>query len=146
MAEWPAPAIADEHGTLAIIVGLDHASKPLTKPELALIYWRKKLFWPNGERIHPVNLSPEHIARNQFSSRVLGSLPESQADYWNGLYFHGISPPHVVKSGEAAMRFVAETRGAIAYVPACTVDERVKILGWLDEDGHLNHSPPVCTQ
>lgn len=146
LAPWSAPCLADDQGTLAIIVGLDHSTKAMTKSELALIFWRKKLFWPNGERIHPVNLNADHIARTQFSTRVLGSTPETQTDYWNGLYFHGISPPHVVKSSEAAIRFVAETHGAIAYIPACTVDERVKIVGWIDEDGHLNHTPPACAQ
>lgn len=141
----PMPSIAEDNETLAIIVGLENPAKQMNKPELALIFWRKKLYWPHGERIHPVNLNTDNVARQQFSKRVLGSVPESQSDYWNGLYFHGISPPHVVKSSEAAIRFVAETHGAIAYVPACTVDDRVKILVWLDADGNLSSSPPSCS-
>jgi ABC-type phosphate transport system substrate-binding protein len=141
-----APNAAEDSGTLAIIVGLDHPTKSINKPELALIFWRKKLFWPNGERIHPVNLGADNHLRSQFSAHVLASTVESQTDYWNGLYFHGVSPPHVVKSSEAAIRFVAETRGAIAYVPACTIDERVKALAWMDEEGHLLQTPPSCPQ
>lgn len=146
LALFSPPSVADDNDTLAVVVGLDNASKSMTKPELALIFWRKKLYWPHGERIHPVNLSTDHIARQQFSKRVLGSAPETQSDYWNGLYFHGISPPHVVKSSEAAIRFVTETHGAIAYVPACDADDRVKTLGWIDAEGHWTNLAPACNQ
>ncbi len=40
----------------------------------------------------------------------------------------GISPPHVVASQEAVMRFVANTPGVIGYVAACKVDKRVKVI------------------
>lgn len=104
----------------------------LTPSSLKLIYLRKQLFWPNGKRIIPVNLQSEHNLRSQFSQAVLGSLPKQQIDYWNGLYFNGIQPPHSVNSEEAVIRFVTDTKSAIGYVNACAVDERVKILLWID--------------
>ena len=99
--------------------------------ELGLIYWRKQLYWQQGQRIKPVNLRPEHPLRQQFSQIILGSPPKKQVDYWNGQYFNGILPPYSVNSEEAVLRYVAQTSGAIGYVDACHVDNRVKAIMWI---------------
>ena len=119
---------------LAVVVPAqeDVEKLKLTPNSLKLIYLRKQLYWPNGKRIVPVNLQSEHVLRNQFSLALLGTLPKQQIDYWNGLYFNGIQPPHTVNSEEAVLRFISETKGAIGYVNACAVDERVKALLWIE--------------
>ncbi|MDP2247240.1 MAG: hypothetical protein Q8J65_03850 [Nitrosomonadales bacterium] len=126
-----------ESGVIAVIVPSDFGIRSLGSTELSLIFLRKKLYWPNGKRMRPANLPTQHLLRKQFSQRLLGSLPEAQSEYWNELYFHGTSPPHVVNSQEAMLRYVAETNGAIGYIDACLVDERVKVIAWLDIDGSL---------
>lgn len=135
------PSLASDE-VLAIIVSPEQSIKTVSKSELSLIFWRKKLYWPNHKRIRPINLSAEHPLRQSFSTRVLKSLPEHQTDYWNGLYYHGILPPHVVNSSEAMLRTVAETAGAIGYVSACEVDARVKVLAWLNVDGQVVFEAP----
>ncbi|MGQ0443414.1 MAG: hypothetical protein ACT4OH_08260 [Methylophilaceae bacterium] len=135
---------ADSGGVLAIIVQPEHGGKILNKSELALIFWRKKLYWASGKRIRPVNFPADNLMRNQFSKRILNSLPETQTDYWNGLYYHGVSPPHVVYSAEAMIRFVAETTGSIGYLPACEADSRVKILVWISSEGDFLNEAPHC--
>ena len=102
--------------------------------ELGLIFWRKQLYWQQGQRIKPVNLRPEHPLRQQFSQIILGSPPKKQVDYWNGQYFNGILPPYSVNSEEAVLRYVAQTRGAIGYVDACRVDSRVKAIMWIAQE------------
>jgi len=126
--------LADEAQPLAVIV----SSKPelamvtqLAPHELSLIYWRKKQYWQDGVRIHPVNLHAEHPLRLSFSKTVLGSAPTDQNDYWNGLYFHGTTPPYSVQSEEAVLRYISDTKGAIGYVDACKVDTRVKAMLWI---------------
>jgi ABC-type phosphate transport system substrate-binding protein len=128
-AEQRAPVIA------VIVPAQEQVDKlKLTPNSLKLIYLRKQLYWPNGKRVVPVNLQSEHILRNQFSQLVLGSLPKQQIDYWNGLYFNGIQPPHTVNSEEAVIRFITDNKGAIGYVNACSIDERVKVLLWIEAD------------
>ena len=135
-AEQRSPVIA------VIVPTQEQAEKlKLTPSSLKLIYLRKQLFWPNGKRIVPVNLQSEHNLRNQFSKAVLGSLPKQQIDYWNGLYFNGIQPPHSVNSEEAVIRFVTDTKSAIGYVNACAADERVKTLLWIDGDEISTQQP-----
>ena len=124
-AEGNAPVIA-------VIVNSEELA--LATNELNLIYWRKQLYWPKGQRIKPVNLRPEHPLRQQFSQIILGSPPKKQIDYWNGQYFNGILPPYSVNSEEAVLRYVAQTSGAIGYVDACHVDSRVKAVMWIAQE------------
>ena len=142
MAVLPQLAMA-ESGTIAVIVSHSQAKHTLGLEDVSLIYWRKKLYWADGKRIQPINLPTDYPLRRQLSQQVLGSLPETQAEYWNGLYFHGTSPPHVVASQEAMLRFVAETPGAIGYVDACKADNRVKVALWITPDGIGSNTPPA---
>ena len=141
----PFSAHAEETPPLAVVV----ASNPefaviqqLAARELSQIYWRKKQYWQGGARIHPVNLHAEHPLRIAFSKTVLGSTPGEQADYWNGLYFHGTTPPYSVQSEEAVLRYVSTTRGAIGYVSICNLDERVKPVLWIN-DNNISTGKPV---
>lgn len=123
-------AIADNRQpVIAIVVDAKESVADLkfNSNELRLIFWRKQLYWPMGRRIKPVNLTAEHPLRSQFSQTVLGSLPKKQIDYWNGLYFDGISPPYSVNSEEAVLRYISQTDGAIGYLDACKLDSRVKL-------------------
>ncbi len=128
--ERPQPGVAP---VIAVVVAASQEADglKLTENRLKLIYLRKQLYWPNGKHVLPVNLQTEHPLRSQFSQMVLSSLPSEQIDYWNGMYFNGIRPPHVVNSEEAVLRYVAQTQGAIGYLNACIVDTRVKVVLWV---------------
>lgn len=143
----PFPAAAADE-PLAIIVPRGFSERPPNVQELVLIFKRKKLAWDDGTPIQAVNLPPDHPARRQFSLRILKSLPEAQAQYWNTMYFHGLFPPHVVASQEAMLRFVAETAGAIGYVAVCKLDTRVKPILWIDAAGAVSETAPSfdCTK
>ncbi len=128
----------DTQTIIAVIVAKQQnpSELKLSSKNLSLIYWRKQLFWPEGLRIKPVNLTSPHPLRLQFSTSILGSKPNTQIDYWNGQYFNGILPPYTVNSEEAVIRYVNQTKGAIGYINACNVDERVKALLWI-ADGKI---------
>jgi len=126
---------ADE--VMAVIVAPGHA-KVLKKDDLALVFKRKKLFWSDGGKMQPVNLPTANPLRRAFSLAVLGATPEELEQYWNDMYFHGISPPFVLGSEQAVLRFVAETPGAVGYVPLCHVDSRVAIALVISAAGHVS--------
>lgn len=117
---------AEPEKPIAVIVATNHGKSPGME-DVALIYRRKKLFWADGTKVNPVNLASTHPLRRLFSQVVLGSTPEDLERYWNNMYFHGVSPPFVLTSEEAVVRFVAQTPGAIGYVSYCNVDSRVKV-------------------
>jgi len=127
---------------LVVIVPRNHNIHQIDANELSLMFWRKKLYWADGKRVQTLNYSATNPLRLQFSLSILKSAPETQTDYWNGLYFHGISPPHVVSSQEAMLRFVADTPGAIGYIDACKLDNRVKPLVWINADHNVFYTAP----
>lgn len=120
------PANATE--PLTIVTIADSPIVTLSLENLKLIYLRKTLLDQTGKRWIPLNLPPSSELRRAFSMALFGLLPEDQEDYWNDQYFQGISPPEVMASEEAVLRFIAITPGAIGYVHKQKADNRVKIL------------------
>lgn len=137
------PCAASEIEPIAVVLSHAQTGRPATLTDLALIYRRKHLAWADGTRLNPANLPQDNPLRRAFSLRVLGNLPEDLAQYWNTMYFNGVSPPHILASEEAVLRFVADTPGAIGYVSACKVDGRVKAIFWLLPDGSISTQPPA---
>ncbi|HEV8712364.1 MAG TPA: hypothetical protein VGX03_05985 [Candidatus Binatia bacterium] len=125
------PELLPAEQMLAVVVSASSITEPLSIEELARIYRRQKLLWADNTRIVPVNLPADHPLRRSFSRLVLGALPKELDAYWNAQYFHGITPPYVLTSEEAVLRFVATTPGAIGYVSAAAVTGQVSVLLYL---------------
>jgi hypothetical protein len=130
LASWSVlcalPCIAAEQ--LAVIVHRSSAIQTLGLESIKLIFIRKTLLDENGNTLVPVNLPTSHAIRQGFSMALFNQRPEEQELYWNIQYYHGISPPHVVNSEEAMLRFVAITPNAIGYVRKGNVDGRVTVV------------------
>ncbi len=138
------PCAAEQN--IAIVVAKD-AAKSLLRARfdhrtLKRIYRRQQLLWPNGQRAMPLNLSADNPLRHAFTRTLFHRSMEEMASYWNEAYFDGLSPPHVVDSQEAVIRFVTRYPGAIGYVASCKADDRVKVLMELTPDKPLPDS--VC--
>jgi ABC-type phosphate transport system substrate-binding protein len=125
---------------LAVIVQAGQTKLNFGRSELAAIYRRKRNFWEDGIKIQAVNLPVDSAARRTFSKAILGYAPEELEQYWNDRYFHGVLPPYVLSSAEAVLRFVAETPGAIGYVPYCDADKRVGVVLVINAKGHVSGS------
>lgn len=130
-----AGAVAAAEPVLAVVVPATLVSESPSEQDINLIYKRRKQLWSDGRRIQPVNLPADHPLRRRFSRAVLKLSPEALEEYWNEQYFHGLLPPHVVASESAMARFVAETVGAIGYLPYCSVDARLRVLLLIGADG-----------
>ncbi len=95
------------------------------------IFLERQRFWPDGTPAHPVNLPATSPVRERFSRTVLGASVRELTPYWDERYFHGTRPPLSVGSEEAALLFVARTRGAVGYVDgtrAATLPDGVRAL------------------
>jgi hypothetical protein len=125
--------------TVAVVVALG-TDAPTEFQDVALIYRRKKRFWPDGSKVIPVNLPANNFQRHLFSQVVLRSSPEALEQYWNNMYFQGESPPFVLGSEEAVLRFVSRTQGAIGYVNYCSVDARVKVAMVFTSTGRVSEA------
>jgi ABC-type phosphate transport system substrate-binding protein len=113
---------------IAVITAVSNPLNTLSFDALSLIYLRKSQMDMEGNRWIPLNLPVNDPLRRSFSLALFSMLPEEQDDYWNIQYFNGISPPKVMASEEAILRFVASTPGSIGYVSKQKVDGRVKVL------------------
>jgi ABC-type phosphate transport system substrate-binding protein len=125
-ATWQPVVWADDG--LAVIVAANNSLNKLSVETLKQIYLLKKPMDDEGNRWIPLNLSLEEPLRRRFSQFLFSVSPEEHEEYWNIQYFNGISPPKVVNSEEAVLRFVSVTHGAIGYVRTQKVDNRVKVL------------------
>ncbi len=113
---------------IAVITAVSNPLNTLSLDALSLIYLRKSQMDMDGNRWIPLNLPVNDPLRRSFSLALFSMLPEEQDDYWNIQYFNGISPPKVMASEEAILRFVASTPGSIGYVGKPRADSRVKVL------------------
>jgi hypothetical protein len=82
----------------------------------------------SGQRWIPLNLAPDDPVRLAFSHSLYKKSPQDMESYWNEQYFQGITPPYVVASEEAMLRFVTSTPGAIGYILPCHLDKRVQVV------------------
>ena len=119
------PALADE---IFVVTGLQVEVTELTQKRLENIFLKKTLVNQQGNRWIPLNLSPDHPLRQAFSQSLFQQRPEDMEAYWNSQYFQGITPPYVVASEIAMLRFIASTVGAIGYILPCHLDDSVQVV------------------
>ncbi len=126
-------AMADE---IAVIVARAAAPLQLDEGLLRDIYLKKIVLDATGRKFVPVNLPAANPVREVFSRALFHQDSGSQQDYWNQRYFHGVTPPYVLASQDAVVRFVAQTPGAIGYVLSCHMGAGVtRILSLPVPDG-----------
>jgi hypothetical protein len=70
----------------------------------------------------PINLPGGHPQREQFLQAVLGQSEEQYTGYWLVRRYVGKgAPPRELATVDEVVRFVAETPGAVGYVPLSKV-------------------------
>ncbi len=128
---------------ILVVTGHDTPFKNASNKQLENVFLRKTLLNEAGISWIPLNLNPDDPIRQAFSQALFNRLPEALEPYWNEQYFQGITPPYVVASEEAVLRFVAGTRGAIGYILPCHLDKRVKVVFKLSTQYPLK---PYCNK
>jgi hypothetical protein len=119
------PVVADE---ILVVTRQDLVTNEVTMKRLENIFLRKTLMNAAGIQWVPLNLSANHPVRLAFSQQLFKKRPEDLESYWNSQYYQGITPPYVVASEEAMLRFIASTPGAIGYILPCHLDDRVQVI------------------
>ncbi len=114
--------------SLAVVANPGLEGVPPNLRVLSRIYRRQQRISTTGSPLVPVNLPAGDPLRRVFSLALFGQPPEAMLEYWDQMYFHGISPPKVLESQAAVLRFVAATPGAIGYVAGCRTGPGVRVL------------------
>jgi ABC-type phosphate transport system substrate-binding protein len=93
-------------------------------------YLKKVIEWPGNIPIQPVELSSKFPAHERFTREVLRKSNAQLKNYWNQQIFSGKGvPPQEAGSVSAAVDFVIENPGAIAYVPIDADVRHAKVIG-----------------
>lgn len=116
----PAPEI--------VLVSKKAASEAVSERVAARVFLKERLFWKDGSRIVPVNLPPDHTARQTFSRAVLRRERRELVAYWNEQHFKGVNPPVVLESEEAVKTFIRQVDGAVGYIRRNQLEPDLTVL------------------
>ncbi|MBN8924914.1 MAG: hypothetical protein J0I96_17725 [Rhodanobacter sp.] len=131
---------------MAVIVGASAPQLALDRDTLRNIYLEKIFVDKEGRRLIPVNLPPETPLREAFTQMLIRMPGNRLQDYWDRQYFQGVSPPYVLGSQQAVVRFVASTPGAIGYVSTCFLTPEVHVALWLPLPAGSGASTDACPE
>jgi ABC-type phosphate transport system substrate-binding protein len=121
----------------ADLVVIVHAGNPVrTSPAmLGKIFLRKELTWDNGERIIPLNGSPDSERRQRFDRAVLGMSPDEVARYWLDHRIRGGgTAPREVGDAVLTVKLIARLTGTIGYVPSDIQLSGVRVVARIRND------------
>lgn len=111
-----------------VLITMHAPGETVTERTAARLYLKEKLFWGDGTRIVPVNLPPDHEARERFSRAVLKRSRRELVEFWNEEHFKGVNPPVVLESEDAVKTFVRQVAGAVGYVRRDHLDLDFRVL------------------
>lgn len=129
---------------LVVIMAAQDPHPALSEAQVSSIFRRKMLIDESGIPYVPVNLPATNPLRRIFSLALFKQTPEEMEAFWNEQYFQGTSPPFVLASTTAMLRFVATTTGAIGYVLECQLDASVKVVLRLPQTAQDMQVPALC--
>jgi ABC-type phosphate transport system substrate-binding protein len=131
---------------IAIITAPEGPQLVLDQNTVRNVYLKKIFVDGKGRRLTPVNLPSGAPLREAFARALLHMDDAQLQDYWEQQYFQGVSPPYVLGSSDAMVRFVATTPGAIGYVVPCQVDSSVRVVLTITLAAHQGDDLPVCPE
>ena len=100
----------------------------LTAKEVKNIYLGKKTVWSDGSHI-TVYTCTESSVNAPFMKEMVRKTAQQYATYWKKSLFTGTGlPPMNFDSEEEVKAAVAAKPGAIGYISAAALDEKVKML------------------
>jgi len=111
-----------------VIAHEDVVQDSLDHNALKNIYLGKKTRWDNDEKIVPVMIQSGKL-RTEFIDKILKKSNYQFETYWKQMIFTGKGlPPKSFKKFSELIQYIAETPGAIGFVPVIVMPEGVKII------------------
>lgn len=123
------PAHARAQDGFVLIANQANPVSTLPRDEASKLFLRKRLRWPNGQRVQPVDLFESSPARRRFSSAIHGMDVWSVKGYWQEVVFSGKGdmPPERASDAEV-VAFVRANPLAIGYVSSVAPGDGVKVI------------------
>jgi len=115
--------------TYRLIVNPKNDATGVDRRFVADAFLKKITRWPDGESVHPVDLSAESLARARFSEEVIRRSVPAVKSYWQQLVFSGRDvPPPELDRDEDVIAYVLRFPGGIGYVSGAADVDRVKVV------------------
>lgn len=103
---------------------------------LSEYFLKKKLVWPSGAVVKPVDLAKDSRVRVTFSETILNKHVSTVRSFWQRQVFLGsVVPPPEAPSDVWVLAYIAQNPGAIGYVsmdtplsPATKILDVVKVF------------------
>lgn len=114
-----------------VVVHAKNPTRALAKEQVARLFMKKDVRWPDGTKVEPVDRDPEAAVRRSFCQSVHGKDLAAIKSYWQRQLFSGRdTPPPELDSDRAVLDYVASHPGAIGYVAIdTTLPSGVHALG-----------------
>ena len=130
----------DKADHLAVIVGKGNPLESATFAELQKYFRAEKTKGSDGNKIAIVMLAAGQPERGAALREIYKMTEGEYNKYFLQATFTGTvaAAPKALPSAAAVKKFVAETPGAIGYLPGSEVDDSVKVV---KVDGHLPGEP-----
>jgi ABC-type phosphate transport system substrate-binding protein len=124
------------YADLAIIVNPSYHDGKLDIQDIKKLFLGERTAFPDGNYAMPVNHNDGSPDRKQFYSSVLGMNATSLSRYWRRQIGMGNNnQPTVANSYTAVLKTVASTPNSISYINSNMVNNKVKVLMVLDNNG-----------
>lgn len=121
-------------GDVVVIVHPNVAADRLHRQQVLDIYAGELAYWKDDTPITVCDLKRKNPTKLTFY-RYLGKTTSQMKSLWmKKLLLGEREPPTTADSEEQILDFVAQTPGAIGYIDAAHLDDRVKRLTTIDSD------------
>lgn len=112
-----------------IIINHDVAVESLPNNAVRAIFGMRLRTWPDKTPIKVFVLGDRDPTHTNFTKQVLSIFPHQLRRAWDRQVFSGTAQaPNEVRSTEAMLSAVSSTPGAIGYLPAALVDDKVRVV------------------
>ncbi len=113
---------------VAVVVNNTNANS-LANSDISRIFLGKMKSFPDGSSTIPVNLESGSTVRGELKEKALGKSSSQIKACWSKQVFSGKGkPPKEFASDADIISFVSATPGAIGYVDATSVNDKVKVI------------------
>jgi ABC-type phosphate transport system substrate-binding protein len=119
-----------QEGPFVVIVNEANPLNSIPRQQLADIFMKRLLEWPNdGGPAHPVDQPAQSAVRDAFSRSVHGKPASAVASWWGQQMFSGRAvPPPQRGNDRGVIAFVRENAAAVGYVTVGAAPPDVKVL------------------
>jgi len=113
---------------VAVIVNPANASS-INESMIKKIFLGKQKKYPNGQVVIPLNSAEGSPSRESFNKTIIGRSATQISSYWARLVFTGKgTKPQDLGSDSEIVKTVESNQGAISYVDAASVTDKVKVI------------------